>query len=205
MIHEPHQKLCWLLTWTVFLPYLDFDDVMTSYGYTGEGSQTNLNDDDDPFAVSHYQDPYSSSGGADGTGMGTDGMTPFEVLHSIFGASIPPATLEEALNKNGYEFEAAMAWLIDGGGKAVSPISPQPSTAPRATMMAVTGSGGRVVTASRDAVNLMRGGGPPGMMGRGGVGPAGSWMGQRAAVATGGRVCRYFLAGECRRADCRFR
>ncbi|KAG8854563.1 hypothetical protein FRB96_007433 [Tulasnella sp. 330] len=182
----------------------NFDDVVTSHGYPANASQTNLNDDDESFALSQHQDPYYSNGSADQTGMGTDGMTPFEVLHSIFGASVPPATLEEALNKNGYEFEAAMAWLIDSGGKAVPPGSPQPSTALRPMMLPVTGSGGRVVTASRDAVNLMRGGAPAGMMGRGGASAAGNWMGQRPAVATGGRVCRYFLAGECRRADCRF-
>ncbi|KAG9004023.1 hypothetical protein FRB94_002732 [Tulasnella sp. JGI-2019a] len=181
----------------------NFDEVVTSYGYSGHG-QTNLNDNNDPFSNPHHQDLYSGNGAMDQGGIGTDGMTPFEVLHSIFGASIPPATLEEALNKNGYEFESAMAWLIDSGGKAVSPNQPQPPAAPRAMMTPVVGSGGRVVTTSRDAVNLVRGGGPPGMIGRGGPGAANNWMGQRAAVATGGRVCRYFLAGECRRADCRF-
>lgn len=158
-----------------------------------------LNESEDPFGMRHNADEYVANGATDQTGMGTDGMTPFEVLHSIFGASVPPATLEEALNKNGYDFEAAMAWLIDGGGSGKSPVSPPLSTGPRATMVPVTGSGGRVVTVSRDAV---RGGGPG--MGRGALGAAG-WMGQRPAVATGGRVCRYFLAGECRRADCRFR
>nr|VWO94637.1 Sorting nexin-4 (Autophagy-related protein 24) [Ganoderma boninense] len=40
--------------------------------------------------------------------MLTDGMTPFDVLSSVFGATLAPSELEEALAANGYDFERAM-------------------------------------------------------------------------------------------------
>ncbi|KAM6496877.1 hypothetical protein JOM56_007350 [Amanita muscaria] len=125
----------------------------------------------------------------------TDGMTPFDVLSSVFGSSLAPSELEEALANNGYDFERAMAWLVD----KAPPSSPQPSPIRMQSM------GSRVMLVSREAQPNLRGG-------RGTYPipiPSSSRPGQRysnngrpSQAAT--RVCRYYLAGECLRADCRF-
>ncbi|KAJ7453957.1 hypothetical protein B0H11DRAFT_2069868 [Mycena galericulata] len=119
------------------------------------------------------------------TEMLTEGMTPFDVLSSVFGSTLAPSELEDALAANGYDFERAMAWLVD---RAV-PAAPQPSPQLRIQQM-----GGRVTVVAREPARG-RGGpdvrGPPRYVnGRPGQG--------------GNRVCRYFVAGECLRADCRF-
>ncbi|KAF5383536.1 hypothetical protein D9615_003698 [Tricholomella constricta] len=127
----------------------------------------------------------------------TDGMTPFDVLSSVFGSTLAPSELEDALTVNGYDFERAMAWLVD----RAPPAAPTPQ-------IRMQSMGGRVTLVSRDAVGNGRGGSP----GRGnftngnGNGPRyGNTGAGRARPAPGGnRVCRYFMAGECLRADCRF-
>ncbi|KAI0629184.1 hypothetical protein C8Q77DRAFT_1161369 [Trametes polyzona] len=121
--------------------------------------------------------------------MLTDGMTPFDVLSSVFGATLAPSELEEALAANGYDFERAMTWLVDRS----LPSHTTPSQ-PR-----VQSVGNRVMVVQRDG--MMRGGraafhGPQGRNG-------GRFVNGRPAPG-GNRVCRYFLAGECLRADCRF-
>ena len=131
----------------------------------------------------------------DVSGMLTDGMTPFDVLSSIFGSTLAPSELEDALAANGFDFDRAMAWLID---KAL----PAPS-APQVRMQNV---GGRVTVVSRDPV----GGSPHGKgFPSGNISPPGPRYGNGAGrgrgVTGGSRVCRYFMAGECLRADCRFR
>ncbi|KAH9933329.1 uncharacterized protein B0H18DRAFT_1208064 [Fomitopsis serialis] len=127
--------------------------------------------------------------------MLTDGMTPFDVLSSVFGATLAPSELEEALAQNGYDFERAMTWLVDRSLNSPA----QTSGPPRIQSM-----GNRVMMVSRDGNGMVRGG-------RGGLGSPGALgvrNGQRfvngRAVPGGNRVCRYFLAGECLRADCRF-
>lgn len=125
--------------------------------------------------------------------MLTDGMTPFDVLSSVFGATLAPSELEEALAANGYDFERAMTWLVDRSLTS----HPTPSQ-PR-----VQSVGNRVMVVQRDGhAGMMRGGraafhGPQGRNG-------GRFVNGRPAPG-GNRVCRYFLAGECLRADCRFR
>ncbi|KAF9542306.1 hypothetical protein CPC08DRAFT_770439 [Agrocybe pediades] len=42
-----------------------------------------------------------------------DGMRPSDVLTCIFGSTIAPSELEDALAVNGYDFERAMGWLVD--------------------------------------------------------------------------------------------
>lgn len=108
--------------------------------------------------------------------MLTDGMTPFDVLSSVFGATLAPSELEEALATNGYDFEKAMTWLVDRSMTA----SP-PTNGP----IRIQSMGNRVMMVSRDGGNGMR------------------FVNGRP-VPGGNRVCRYFLAGECLRADCRF-
>lgn len=173
-----------------------------------------MQDEADPYAGDATGDPFYAGEPYDPTGMVGDGMTPFEVLHSIFGSTIPPATLEEALAKTAYDFDSAMIWLIENAhNPSTQSPSGTPSMAPQAPITAaqklgaasqpVPGSGGRVATASRDILPIMRGAGASATTPGASTNP--QHFGQRLAVATGGRVCRYYLAGECRRSDCRFR
>ncbi|KAM5532912.1 hypothetical protein V8D89_013464 [Ganoderma adspersum] len=122
--------------------------------------------------------------------MLTDGMTPFDVLSSVFGATLAPSELEEALAANGYDFERAMTWLVDRS-MASHPSPAQPRVQP---------VGNRVMLVQRDGHGV-RGGraafhGPQGR--------SGGRFANGRPVQGGNRVCRYFLAGECLRADCRF-
>ncbi|KAG6812823.1 hypothetical protein H0H92_016092 [Tricholoma furcatifolium] len=126
-----------------------------------------------------------------------DGMTPIDVLSSVFGSTLAPSELEEALASNGYDFELAMAWLIDR--------APPAQPAPQIRMQPM---GGRVTLISREAMGNWRGG-APGLRnnftnGNGSrYGTNGSTTRTRP-VSGGNRVCRYFMAGECLRADCKF-
>ncbi|KAG5645726.1 hypothetical protein DXG03_005422 [Asterophora parasitica] len=129
----------------------------------------------------------------------TDGMTPFDVLSSVFGSTLAPSELEDALAANGYDFERAMAWLVDR--------APPAAPAPQIRMQSM---GGRVTLVSREAAANGRGG-PPGrgnFANGNGNGPrynnAGPGPGRGRPAPGGNRVCRYFMAGECLRADCRF-
>lgn len=134
----------------------------------------------------------------EGADMLTEGMTPFDVLASVFGASLAPSELEEALATNGYDFERSMAWLVE---RAILQHGHGPQH-PRSQNL-----GSRISLVSRDGPGVsgyVRGGrsgfGAPTV---GSKGPAKLINGR--TVQTGTRVCRYFLAGECLRADCRFR
>jgi hypothetical protein len=124
---------------------------------------------------------------ADADAVLTDGMTPFDVLSSVFGATLAPSELEEALAENAYDFERAIAWLIERALPA-----PPPKTA-----LAQQYVGGRVTVVPRGGA--VRGGRGEHVTGRGSP----RFMNGRTPGS--GRVCRYFLAGECLRADCRFR
>jgi hypothetical protein len=119
--------------------------------------------------------------------MLTEGMTPFDVLSSVFGSTLAPSELEDALAANGYDFERAMAWLVD---RAVPVVPQQPTPQLRIQQM-----GGRVTVVARDPAR-----------GRGAQDPRSPPRYVNGRPAQGGnRVCRYFVAGECLRADCRFR
>ena len=128
----------------------------------------------------------------------TDGMTPFDVLSSVFGATLAPSELEEALAMNGYDFERAMQWLIE----RARPVGSSPDR--RGAYGHGTYAGG--------GVHVVRGGGVLTRRGRSGLGPMAPNSRGRFGNGNGrgpnpgsNRVCRYFLAGECMRADCRFR
>ncbi|THU88689.1 hypothetical protein K435DRAFT_679335 [Dendrothele bispora CBS 962.96] len=115
----------------------------------------------------------------------TDGMTPFDVLSSVFGSTLAPSELEEALAANAYDFERSIAWLVE----RVLPQAPPPNHEVRMRQV-----GGGVTLVSRDS------------RGRGtfqGPRPGTRYVNGRP-VPSGNRVCRYFVAGECLRADCRF-
>lgn len=167
-------------------------------------SSSSLSADDSPFPQvfgsmshnGHRQEAPAPAQGQDDdmdpevAAMLTDGMTPFDVLSSVFGATLAPSELEEALAANGYDFDRAMTWLVD---KSMT-SHPSPSQ-PR-----VQSVGNRVMVVQRDGHGV-RGGrasfnGPQARNGR--------VVNGRPAQG-GNRVCRYFLAGECLRADCRFR
>ncbi|KAI0675432.1 hypothetical protein C8Q78DRAFT_1004405 [Trametes maxima] len=169
-------------------------------------SSSSLSADDSPFpnvfgaTMDHNGHSYGSPSDqknedemdSEAAAMLTDGMTPFDVLSSVFGATLAPSELEEALAANGYDFERAMTWLVDRS----LPSHPTPSQ-PR-----VQSVGNRVVIIQRDGhAGVVRGGraafhGPQGRNG-------GRFVNGRPTPG-GNRVCRYFLAGECLRADCRF-
>lgn len=128
---------------------------------------------------------------ADAAAMLTDGMTPFDVLSSVFGSTLAPSELEEALAANGYDFERAMAWLVD---RALPPTPQNPQV--RMQQM-----GGRVTLVS-SPIRGGRAGYPNVQTSPGRSAPR--YVNGRPATG-GNRVCRYFVAGECLRADCRFR
>lgn len=127
--------------------------------------------------------------------MMADGMTPLDVLSMVFGSTLAPSELEEALSSNGYDFDRAMSWLVDRQIATHHATNAGPSP-PR--LHAV---GGRISIVPREGYGgQFRGG-------RGyynGAGFRGNRFNGRP-VPGGNRVCRYFLAGECLRADCRFR
>jgi hypothetical protein len=135
---------------------------------------------DDPGEDGEGQEPDS------GAGL-TDGMTPFDVLSSVFGTTLAPSELEEALAANAYDFDKAMAWLIERS-------LPSP---PQKNAVANQYVGSRVTVVARGG-GVVRGG-------RGEANGRGSPRFVNGRAGGSGRVCRYFLAGECLRADCRFR
>jgi len=74
----------------------------------------------------HDQHEYNSTENtheidAEASAMLTDGMAPFDVLSSVFGSTLAPSELEDALANNGYDFERSMAWLVD---RALPPAPP---------------------------------------------------------------------------------
>src|SRR5258708_32974604 len=108
-----------------------------------------------------------------------------------------------------------MSWLVDGyaGGGQGHGSSNQQGQGPANQVQQTNNGrlqpmGARVSVVSRDAMGAMRGA----ANGRGGYGAGLVPPNLRAPryvngrpVPSGNRVCRYFVAGECLRADCRFR
>lgn len=166
-------------------PTLDALEFDTAQWSQESNSNSSLSADDEKLRA---VDPFDTSdeaqnGGQDEATLLTDGMTPFDVLSSVFGTTLAPSELEEALAANGYDFDRSMAWLIERSLPAPPPKNP----------IAQQYMGGRVTVVSR-------GGGRGAVTGR----ASPRFMNGRAGPG-GNRVCRYFLAGECLRADCRFR
>ena len=156
---------------------------------------------------------------------GREGMTPFDVLQSVFGNSLAPGELEDALGRNGWDFESTMQYLVDRQqqqqgqeqrGDVTLPTPPPSqgqhlSSGYNAPYAAGPGRGApapgnyghKVMVVPREQIGFMRGGRPgPGFPS--GPMPRQQQLSGPGAGVRGGRVCRYFLAGECRRADCRF-
>lgn len=134
----------------------------------------------------------SQSGDEDPQAVATAGMTPLDVLASVF-STVPRPELEDALHRSGYDFEAAMAMLVSQYTLPRSGAStPQRVASPR-PMIGIDG---------RPAAPHAPG---PGyyQQGRGFQPSANAAFANRNVGPT--RMCRYFLNGECRRSDCRFR
>lgn len=133
----------------------------------------------------------------DTNGLLADGMTPLDVLSMVFGSTLAPSELDEALSNNGYDFDRAMSWLVDRQIATHHAAANAPPPPPR-----LHSAGNRVTVIPRDGFGgSIRGG-------RGGYYNGSGFRGNRfngRPVPGGNRVCRYFLAGECLRADCRFR
>ena len=175
----------------------DYDPNWDSSDQSRSSEDQNNAVSQSPWPTFGYYSPDSNGYGsssaettddAEANSILTDGMTPFDVLSSVFGSTLAPSELEEALANNGYDFERSMAWLVD---KAVLPTPPQPAQVRLQSM------GNRVTLVSREPQPASRG-------------ARGSFLNQRnptngRPAQTATRVCRYYLAGECLRADCRFR
>ncbi|ELU43486.1 zf-CCCH domain-containing protein [Rhizoctonia solani AG-1 IA] len=190
-------------------------------GVLGNRPRHNSFDDEDEFSpfgtrlsgtvqffsdVQTYNDPEEDYYGTYGGGMAVPGigiegyddplsLTPLEVLARIFGPSVSHVDLEDALSQAGWEFDNAVALLMERtkpGSKAIQVKAP-PVTGQ--TPSQVTRSSG-VAVVPRETFVQTRGA----TKGQAVAGKATTNSGSTAA----NRVCRYYLAGECRRADCRF-
>jgi len=148
------------------------------------------------------------------------GMTPMDLLSSIF-TGLSTHEVEVALHRHGYDFDSTMQYLstsaAGGGGvdeagasgglssssgaasaslpsstaagsSAIAIVAPTPSAAAKAFVPRE----GYVVAGGRNGASLS-------------VGRPPSPTSYSTKSPYGGRVCRYYLNGECRRADCRFR
>ncbi|KAG8828021.1 hypothetical protein FRC17_007637, partial [Serendipita sp. 399] len=122
-----------------------------------------------------------------------EGMTPLDVLMSVFGTTMSSAEVESVLAQHGWNFDEAMQSLIErspseGPGPTGSPEHGVDRFGPGGRSGALEGRNATFV--GRQAPgrgNFLYGPGPPSRQ-----------------MSRPGRVCRYFLANECLRADCRF-
>lgn len=127
------------------------------------------------------------------------GMTPLDVLSSVF-STLPRGELEDALHRAGYDFEGAMAILVSHYTLPRSGAStPGRVGSPRPALLGIGNRGTMPSGHFAPSQGYFNQGGrslsghvSPGFM-------------TRSPGGHGTRMCRYFLQGECRRADCRFR
>lgn len=138
---------------------------------------------------SFSQEPQEDDAGA--------GMTPLDVLASVF-STVPRSDLEDALHRASYDFEGAMAILVSTHTHPRSgSTTPQRVASPRPLLGVGT----------RGAIALNHSGPKDGYFQQGGRSWSGNLspgLGGTRSPGGGLRMCRYFLAGECRRSDCRF-
>ncbi|BGP49572.1 hypothetical protein JCM10450v2_005467 [Rhodotorula kratochvilovae] len=155
------------------------------------------------------------SGSAGMGGIGAYALTPFDHLHSIFaGSDVSEHVLEEALIKTGFDVDSAIEYIIDtqmgalpppsaaGAGLAPPGLAPPFSQPPQPRGFGASGS--RPLVISRDSFDGF--GGANGGRGSPRFGGGGSRPGTPTGEGrgVGGRVCRFYLAGNCLRSDCRF-
>lgn len=140
----------------------------------------------------------SSADGAEEYDMGS-GMTPLDVLSSVF-STVARSELEDALHRSGYDFEGAMAILVHQFTLPRSGAStPGRINSPRPTLLGIGNRGTMPSGHFAPSQGYFNQGG------RSFSGHASPGFMTRSPGGQGTRMCRYFLAGECRRADCRFR
>lgn len=155
----------------------------------------------------HYQDrDYLRDKERDYDPSVPEGMTPLDVLVQVFGATIPPTELENILAAHGWNFDDAMGYLVErgAGGGPGTPGAAGPMGSHLPSRQASYGPGMDERFERPSTFVGRQGMGPPGSAGRGVFVPSGPGRDPRR-MERPGRVCRYFLAGECLRADCRFR
>lgn len=157
------------------IPHSDSGQSYDSYGSGGSGGL--------------HDAPVEEDAGA--------GMTPLDVLASVF-STVQRSDLEDALHRANYDFESAMAILVSSFTHPRSGSStPQRVSSPR-PLLGVS---------ARGATPLVHAGPRDGYFQQGGRTYSGSMSPGLTGSRTpgpGSRMCRYFLAGECRRSDCRF-
>ncbi|GAA5824980.1 hypothetical protein JCM11251_006048 [Rhodosporidiobolus azoricus] len=145
-------------------------------------------------------------------GIGAYRMTPLDHLNSIFasgGEEVPENILEEALQQTGFDVDKAIEYIIDtqlGNRPPPAPGPPPGLGGPPGFELpppnrSLPGTGSRPLVISRDSFGGFSGGnggrGSPRWGSRSGT-PSGESRG------VGGRVCRFYLAGNCLRSDCKF-
>ncbi|CEQ41546.1 SPOSA6832_03296 [Sporobolomyces salmonicolor] len=137
-------------------------------------------------------------------GIGAYAMTPFDHLHSIFaGSDVSQAMLEEALSATGFDVDKSIEYIIDQqiGNHPPGLAGPPPGLDGLPQNRMIANSGSRPLVVSRDSFDAFGGGnggrGSPRWGSRPGT-PTGEGRG------VGGRVCRFYLAGNCLRSDCKF-
>ncbi|KAM0786394.1 hypothetical protein ACM66B_001861 [Microbotryomycetes sp. NB124-2] len=136
------------------------------------------------------------------SGLGLAGayrMSPFDHLLSIFAPSgISPDVLEQALEVSGFDVDKAIEHVIN-----TQDVPEQPPADEEVEMRhTMPGSGARPLVVSRDSFD-----GYNNRAANGGrwaaAGPGGRTQTQDNR-GVGGRVCRYYMAGNCLRSDCKF-
>ncbi|GAA5907547.1 uncharacterized protein JCM6883_001241 [Sporobolomyces salmoneus] len=150
--------------------------------------------------------------GSSGLGeIGAYAMTPFDHLHSIFADSdVSEELLEEALAATGFDVDQSIEYIIDRqiGSRPPPPPPGLVMLDPSASLLdglpqnrMIASSGSRPLVVSRDSFDGF---------GRGDGGRGVARFGSRPQTPTGdgrgvgGRVCRFYLAGNCLRSDCKF-
>ena len=147
------------------------------------------------------------------------GMTPMDLLSSIF-TGLSTHEVEVALHKHGYDFDSTMQYLStsagggadDGGASGAGLPSAGGSSSTGLPPSSSAGSSAIAIVAPTPSAAAKAFVPREGYVVAGGRNGAGISIGRPASPTSystkspyGGRVCRYYLNGECRRADCRFR
>ncbi|KAK4046070.1 hypothetical protein OIV83_006375 [Microbotryomycetes sp. JL201] len=134
------------------------------------------------------------------SGLGLAGayrMSPFDHLLSIFAPSgISPEVLEQALEVSGFDVDKAIEHVINTQD-APEQLPEEDEADFRHTM---PGSGARPLVVSRDSFEGYSNRGNS----RWAAGPVPGRGQTSDNRGVGGRVCRYYMAGNCLRSDCKF-
>ncbi|KAH8928911.1 hypothetical protein BT69DRAFT_1292930 [Atractiella rhizophila] len=196
--------------------------------------------------VYEFNDPIASlalsqaAGSSSLTSTGLNGyqttyeMTPLDFLYTLFsspeggGVDLEPEELEEALNRNNYDINKTVEFILESrfvtssantgnivglresfDGMEIKPMGPGGGGSNRNSLL--MGSGSRPIIVSRDSFDRQfrpggGGGSNPGSRPHTPTGGGRFGMGGRPVTPTGGggKVCRYYLQGACLRSDCRY-